>query len=486
VLASIRTWLNDRAAVDLQSEPRGLPKGVGWLHTLGIVAVALLLIVAVTGFALAMYYAPHPDAAYESVRYIKRLPMGGVVHGLHHWGASALIVVLGLHLLRCYVQGAYKPPRELIWLSGLVLLTLIIGFGVTGELLPWDQDAYHGTVVRTNYAEAIPIIGGPAATLLRGGKEIGALTLTRFYATHVLLLPLLLVGILSLHMLWARRFGPTISGARVNEEPAPARGVQHAQMQRALWAVVIVFVGLFVLAASRPAEMDFKANPTDGTYHARAEWHLMFLFQFVKDFNAVPVLGEYSWIPAVVIPGIAMTFLGLAPWIDRSPERRASRRPLMMGALAIGLLAVGGLTIRAYSTLSPNATPEDSLYAHYTGGDKTPLPNGQVIAGAQAFAACAPCHTAYQDYKTGKGGPDLTGYGQMNIPLADIPDRPDVHKLPYFERYAGYVRGDFRPKSTKMPKYTVEMLSQEKLEAIGAYLSQDPSHADKLVPDAAN
>ena len=134
MLASIRAWLNDRAGVDLQGEPRGLPKGVGWPHTLGIVAVALLLIVAVTGFALSMYYAPHPDAAYESVRYIKQLPMGAVVHGLHHWGASALIVVLGLHLLRCYIQGAYKAPRELIWLSGLVLITLVIGFGVTGEL----------------------------------------------------------------------------------------------------------------------------------------------------------------------------------------------------------------------------------------------------------------------------------------------------------------------------------------------------------------
>lgn len=484
MLASIRTWLNDRASVDLRGEPRGLPKGVGWLHTLGIVAVALMLIVAVSGFALSMYYSPHPDAAYESVRYIKRLPMGAVVHGLHHWGAAALMVVLGLHLLRGYIQGAYKAPRELIWISGLALITLVIGFGVTGELLPWDQDAYHGTVVRTKYAEDIPVVGPMAATLLRGGKEIGALTLTRFYAVHILLLPLLVMGLLSLHVLWARRFGPTISGARVGEEPKPARGVQHAQMQRSLWAVVIVFAALFAMAALRPAEMDFKANPTDATYHARAEWHLMFLFQLVKEFEKVPVLGAYSWIPAVIVPGIAMTFLGLAPWIDRSAERRASRRPLMMGALAFGLLAVAGLSIRAYSTLTPNATPTESLYAHFTGGDKTPLVREPLVAGAQAFAACAGCHTAYQDYTTGRSGPDLTGYGQKNF-LTEVPGHPEAHDLPHFERYAQYVRGTLRPKNTKMPNYSAEMLPQDKLEAIGAYLSQDPGTTEKLVEKAA-
>lgn len=482
MLASIRAWLTDRASIDLNAESRGLPKGVGWSHTLGIVAVALLIIVAVTGFAMSMYYSPHPDAAYESVRYIdKQLPTGALVHGLHHWGTAALIVVLGLHLLRCYVQAAYKAPRELIWISGLALLTLVIGFGVTGELLPWDQDAYHGTVVRTSYAEDIPVLGPMAATLLRGGKDIGALTLTRFYAVHILLLPLLLVALLAAHVLWARRFGPTVGGTRAGEEPPPVRGVQHKQMQRALWAVVVVFVAVFALAASKPVDLDFKADPSDASYHPRAEWHLMFLFQLVQDFQKVPGLGSYSWIPAVVIPGIAMTFLALAPWIDRGPERSPSRRPLMMGALAIAVLGVAGLTVRAFANLKPNATPTHSLYGHFTGGDRTPLRQEQVLAGAQAFAMCSGCHSAYQDYTTGRSGPDLTAYGRKNIPLTEIKGHPEARTLPYFERYARYIRGDLRPEETRMPKYTEAMLPQEKLEAIGAYLSQDPSRAKKLV-----
>ncbi|MCC2669043.1 MAG: qcrB, partial [Armatimonadetes bacterium] len=407
MLARIQEWLRDRTSVAPTAASGGLPKGVGWLHTLGIVAVALLLVEAVTGFALSLYYSPHPDAAYESVRYIdKVLPMGGLVRGLHHYGAAALIVVLGLHLTRTYVQGAYKAPREAVWLSGLVLINLVIVFGVTGELLPWDQDAYHGTVVRTMYAEGVPVIGPTAAIMLRGGPDIGALTLTRFYAIHILLLPAILFGLGYAHVLWARRKGPTIPTTMVGAEPRPASGVVQRQMQKALWAVVLTFIAIFALAAARPAELDFKANPSDPSYHARAEWHLLFLFQLVKDWGGFKPLARFSWIPAVVIPGIAMTFLALAPWIDRSPDRRPSKRPMMMALLVIALLGVGGLTAKAYATLHPNATPEDSLYGHFTGGDRTPLDAEQLKVGAAAFQACGGCHTAYHDYTTGHGGPD--------------------------------------------------------------------------------
>jgi hypothetical protein len=336
-------------------------------------------------------------------------------------------------------------------------------------------------VVRTQYAEAVRVVGPAAATLLRGGPDIGALTLTRFYAIHILLLPALLFGLGYAHVLWARRKGPTIPTTVVGAEPRPAPGMAQRQMQKALWAVVLTFIAIFAFAASRPAEMDFKANPSDSTYHARAEWHLLFLFQLVKDFGNVPVLGGYSWIPAVVVPGIAMTFLALAPWIDRSRERHPARRPVMMALLVIALLGVGGLTAKAYATLHPNATPTHSLYAHFTGEDTKPLAPDQLKVGAEAFQACGGCHIAYKDYTTGTAGPDLSGYGRMNIPLTPIPGHANLDHMPYFERYAGYIRGDLRPEKTMMPKYTEEMLPKEKLEAIGAYLSQDPAAAKKLV-----
>lgn len=482
MLATIKEWLNNRVSIGPGGTRRGLPKGIGWFHTLGVVALALLVIEGVTGFALSMYYSPHPDAAYESLRYIdKVLPMGAMVHGMHHYGAGALIIILGLHLIRSYWHGAYKAPRELVWISGLVLITLVIGFGVTGELLPWDQDAYFGTVVRTQYAEDVPVIGPIAATMLRGGRDIGALTLTRFYAVHILLLPAILGGLVYAHVLWSRRKGLTVPNTRVNEEPPTARGAVHAQMQRTLWAVVLAFIAVFLLAAIRPVDIDFKANPSDSTYHARAEWHLLFLFQLVKDFGSVPVIGSLSWIPAVVIPGIAMTFLALAPWIDRTPERRVSRRPLMMGALAIGLVGVVGLTARAYATLHPNATPTHSLYAHYTGDDTKPLSPELVKKGAEAFSGCAGCHVAYQDYTDGNSGPSLSGYGRMNFPLSEIAGHPEAHTLPYTERFEKYIRGDLRPEKTMMPKYSAEMLPPDKLEALGAYLSQDPATAKKLI-----
>lgn len=482
MLARLREWLFDRAGLTpqlRQSFNKGLPPGVGWLNALGSTAMFLIAVQVVTGIVLAMYYSPHPDAAYESVRYIDReVVMGRLVHGIHHYGASAVVVVVFLHLLRTYFQGAYKPPRELIWLLGIGLFGLILGFGFTGYLLPWDQKAYFGTQVGTQIPGSTPVVGPATQQVLRSGEDVNALTLTRFFAIHVLLLPALLVFLMGAHVLMIWIKGPTAPGTRVGETaPYASRFVDHQLMRDAV-VMGLAFGIVFALSLVRPVQLEFKANPTDATYHPHPEWYFLFLFQFLADFGKIPGLGRVEWLGAVLLPTLALLFLALAPWIDRSPERRASRRPLMIGIMGVGLLAVVGLTVRAYALLHPNATPENSLYAHFTDGGARDLDPKQVEAGRRAFAACGGCHSAYADYD-GKTARDMSGYGLANF-LGDPKQHPRASRLPYYQRFTEFVRGPLQPEGLAMPKYSEEMLSQEKLDAIGAYLSQDPREVAEL------
>ena len=178
-MRGILDWFDTRTGIRsvrrvLLEEP--LPPGTGWFFTLGSVLLALLSIQLLTGAFLTLYYAPTPDHAYDSVRFISSTTAGRLVRGLHHFGASFIVVAVVLHMLRVILFGSYKPPREVTWLSGLVLLALILAFSLTGYLLPWDQRAYWATVVTINISRLTPGAGELVATVLRGGAEIGAMT----------------------------------------------------------------------------------------------------------------------------------------------------------------------------------------------------------------------------------------------------------------------------------------------------------------------
>ena len=158
-----------------------------------------------------MYYVPAPSLAYDSVRFIMHdLPFGALVRGLHFWGASFLVVAAAVHLLRVFFTGSYKAPREVTWITGLVLLLVILGFSLSGYLLPWDQKAYWATTVTINVARGTPLIGEQVANVLRGGPDLGALTLGRWFSAHVFLLPAALVTFIVAHIYLMRRHG--ISG----------------------------------------------------------------------------------------------------------------------------------------------------------------------------------------------------------------------------------------------------------------------------------
>jgi menaquinol-cytochrome c reductase cytochrome b subunit len=189
---------------------RKVPRETNWFHTLGSATLTAFIVQLVTGVILAMYYKPDPDRAYESIQYITNdLTLGWLVRGMHRWGASVFIILLFLHMGRVFLFGAYKYPRELNWLIGVVLLLLGMLEGFTGYLLPWDETAYWATVVGINLNATAPIAGPFLSDLLRGGAEIAGDTLPRFYAIHMLLLPGALIALILLHLYLVVRLGVT-------------------------------------------------------------------------------------------------------------------------------------------------------------------------------------------------------------------------------------------------------------------------------------
>lgn len=206
----IGNWLDDRSGwrgVWTAIFRRKIPK-VNWLYTLGSATLFVAINQVVTGILLTIYYVPTPDHAYDSVQYITtQVPAGWLIRGLHHWGASAMVVLVGLHMLRVIFHAAYKYPREMTWLTGVLLLLITIGFGFTGYLLPWDQKAYWATTVGTRIAGAAPVVGDAILRIMRGGPELSAVTLARFFGVHVWVLPAILLSFIGIHLYLVIRNG---------------------------------------------------------------------------------------------------------------------------------------------------------------------------------------------------------------------------------------------------------------------------------------
>ena len=342
-MKKLADWLDNRTGFRFLrhhalDEP--LPPGTGWWFTLGSLLLFGLTIQVATGIALAMYYAPTPDHAWDSVRYITTDVRGGsFLRGLHHWGASLVVVAAMLHLIRVVIFGSYRKPREVNWLVGLVLLLIILAFGLTGYLLPWDQRAYWATVVAINISKLTPVVGEFVAGLLRGGSEIGALTLTRWYSAHVLLLPLALLSLVVAHLYLMRRHG--ISGPVRLQPGRRSQMFYPYQATRDLTVALLAGVLLIALALNGAPALEPPADPTSGDSIPRPDWYFYGLFEMLKYFP-----GKWEVVGALVIPGLAVTFLALLPWIDRGRSREVRDRLPVLVPFAAGLVLIAALTIR--------------------------------------------------------------------------------------------------------------------------------------------
>lgn len=203
-------WLNERLGLDSIYNTvldRKVPKS-NWWFTLGSVNLFLFAIQGVTGMMLTVYYVPSPGSAYDSVQYIMNEVTGGwLIRGIHHWGASLMVLLVFVHMVHTFTYAAYKFPRELTWLSGVVLLLATLGMGFTGYLLPWNQKAFFATTVGTEIAATVPFIGEWILIALRGGTDISAVTLARFFSVHIWWLPAIIAAVIGLHLYLVIRLG---------------------------------------------------------------------------------------------------------------------------------------------------------------------------------------------------------------------------------------------------------------------------------------
>jgi menaquinol-cytochrome c reductase cytochrome b subunit len=213
VPATVVGWVDERTGLGPFGRGfmfRKVPKGTNWFYTLGSAAMFAFVSQAVTGVFLAMYYRPSADEAYTSIQHINNeVFMGELVRGMHRWGATVMTVLVFLHMGRTFFFGAYKYPRELNWIIGVVLLILTMAMGFTGYLLPFDQRSFWATVVGVNINASGPIMGPYLADFLRGGAEFGATTLSRFYAIHMLLIPGLIAALIGAHLYLVAKLGTT-------------------------------------------------------------------------------------------------------------------------------------------------------------------------------------------------------------------------------------------------------------------------------------
>ena len=374
-IRSLIDFLDSRTGIragrrHLLEEP--LPAGVGWWFVTGSVLLMLLSVQFVTGVALSFYYVPSPEFAYDSVRYVmERVTFGHLLRGLHFFGASFIVVAAVIHMLRVVALGSYKKPREVTWITGVVLLLIILGFALSGYLLPWDQKAFWATTVTINIARSGPF-GEFIAGVMKGGQTLGALTLLRWYSAHVFLLPAALITFVVAHLYLMRRHG--ISGALKHiEGPSKPFYPDHALKDTLAAAAVFALLVTFATVFSPP--LDTVADPTDATYVPRPEWYFLSLFQLLKYFP-----GPLEPLATMVIPGLVVGLLFFLPFLDARADRHPLKRPLVTGGFGLIGLAIIVLTYLGYQDTPAHADP-----ARWT-----PLAiAGQAIATDQR---CTRCH----------------------------------------------------------------------------------------------
>lgn len=453
-------WLEHRTGLETAVRKflyEEVPASTGWPQVFGSVALFLFLVQAFTGLLLAFNYAPTPGDAYNSLQYILReVTAGRLIRGLHHWGASMMIVVVILHMTQVFLWGAYKKPREATWIVGVVLFLITLSYGLTGYLLPWDNRAYWGTVVTTQLAAKTPLLGPYLSRLLGTDGNIGVVTFTRFYALHVLLLPPLTTFLIVLHIYLVRKHGV----APAPGADGPKKKFFPQQAFKDTVAIFTAFVLLFVLAVAAEAPLERLADPTDTTYVPRPEWYFLFLFQLLRLLQ-----GPLEVLASAVLPVAAVAALFAVPFVDRGGVRRLTERAVALSAVALAAISWGGLTVAAVVT-SPKPT-------HAGAGDgiaEWQQLSPEELAGIGYFRRenCAACHTV------GEGG------AKIGPDLAHTAIRKDAAwMIAHFKNPAEVVPG------TAMPPI---QLSDAQLNALAAFLLQlTPRNARALIsaPDFA-
>ena len=343
LVQALTAWLDERVDVgEIQEFIRHkvvpVHRHTVWYY-FGGMTLFLFTIQVCTGILLLLYYRPSAEEAYESVQFIvTEVQFGWLIRSIHSWSANLMIATLMIHLFSVYFTQAYRKPRELTWVSGIILLGIALFFGFSGYLLPWNTLAYFATKVGTDVAGQVPVVGHLMARILRGGEDVTGATLSRFYGIHVAILPLLTTGVLGLHLFLVQKQGMSIP-VELERSGRPPKTMPFFPnfLLRDLVGWLTALAVLAALAAYFPWELGFKADPfAPAPAGIRPEWYFMYMFQTLKYLPAKigPIDGELVGVMGFGLGGL---FLLLAPFLDRKAAR-GEKNPLFFW-IGVGLVS---------------------------------------------------------------------------------------------------------------------------------------------------
>jgi ubiquinol-cytochrome c reductase cytochrome b subunit len=421
IIKRLWVWMDDRTGLAEMIGPmlRHLaPRDARWWYVFGSATMCAFMIQVISGIALALAYIPSTNDAYATLNFITdQAPFGRFLRGLHYYGASAMVLMVGLHMAQVFLFGSYKFPRELNWATGVLLLGFTLVMGFTGQLLRWDQTAVWSVVVAAEQAGRVPLIGDWLARFTLGGDTVGGSTLNRFFVIHVFIMPALVFAFVGLHLWLVLRHG-------ISEPPTPGKPVDPKTYRQeykelldktgvpfwpdAAWRDVVAAVGMIVVMALLalmlgPPALGKPPDPSIIAANPRPDWYLLWYFAVLA---LLPHGTEqYFMVFGPLLAGIILIIL---PFVFDRGERSARRRPWSIAAVILTVIMIGTLWVAgAKSNWSPNFNAEP-LPQNVVGAA-----SGPVFDGAYLFYAkgCLNCHLI--DKYGGRRGPDLTAIGNL-------------------------------------------------------------------------
>ena len=454
---SLCDWFDDRTSYRRLLAPlheRILPRGPSWFYTTAVCLLWLLVVEIVTGLLLMTTYSPSMNSAWASVHFIDHAPGGAFIRGLHHYTAQAIIILFGIHLIRVFAVGAFRAPRELIWMTGLLLMPLLIFWGITGNPLAGTQKGVAQIEVEGNIIGSTPLVGPMLQRMLIGGSQVGNLTFTHLYFLHVGLMPLVVLGLLAVHLNQVIRHGVSISQP---ERGDATRALPYFPYQTIRNLVVLAMVlGVIAVLSWRPGTpLDAPADPTLA-HTPRPEWYFLFLFELRRYFA-----GDWEFVATIVIPVAVLGALAAMPLVDRFCSSRTSAGLRFLTVIAGGG-AWAGLTLTAvmrdWNDADYQAATQNSAALAARArvlADRQAIPPEGAVAllrddvktqGPLLFARnCASCHSHVDQSGNGivaaqSSAPNLYGFGSR-LWLTDMFDPQKIASDQYFGK-TSFAKGD--------------------------------------------
>lgn len=409
-------WIDDRSGFTEMLRPllkHPVPPDSRWAYVFGSATLFCFILQVVTGVGLALLYQPSSDKAFQSLQYITHQAiMGKTLRGIHYFGASGMIIMMGVHMLRVYITAAYKYPREMNWISGVVLLILTISMGFTGQLLRWDDTGVWSAVVAAEQLGRVPLIGKFIARLLIGGDTLGGQTLSRFFAYHVFLIPGLLFLFVGFHVWLVVRNGISEMPRRGHVvDPRTYRQWYHnalkndgvpfwpyAAWRDAVFSSVVILLIVVLAVVTGPPALGKQPDPSMVFTKPKPDWYLLWVYALFA--LMPPEIESYAMFLG---PLLVLFLLFTLPFLSNKGERSPIKRPwAIAGSAAVVVIVLALLVTGNKSNWSPDFNPKTMPASLVPSGDTLAL------AGLVLFQkkACLYCHQLGK--QGGVVGPDLT------------------------------------------------------------------------------